>query len=163
MKSRIRESSNYLKKEKLTDMSKDEIASFLSQGTLTAKVSTVNKDGTCHTVPVWFVLDSKEEEEIIFTTSDNSVKAKHIRRDNRVTICVDDQKPLYSFVTVYGNATITQYKDNPDEQLKWSTMIAERYMGKENAERYGKRNAGEGELLVRVKPTKIIAEKDIAE
>lgn len=150
-------------------MSKEETASFLSQGTLTAKVSTVNKDGTCHTVPIWFVLDGEEEEEeaegqdIIFTTSSESVKAKHIRRDNRVTLCVDDQKPMYSFVTVYGNATITQYSDNPDEQLKWSTKIAERYMGKENAERYGKRNAGEGELLVRVKPTKIIAEKDIAE
>lgn len=153
----------------MTYMSKEETASFLSQGTLTAKVSTVNKDGTCHTVPIWFVLDGEEEEEeaegqdIIFTTSSESVKAKHIRRDNRVTLCVDDQKPMYSFVTVYGNATITQYSDNPDEQLKWSTKIAERYMGKENAERYGKRNAGEGELLVRVKPTKIIAEKDIAE
>ncbi len=141
-------------------MSKDETASFLSQGTMTAKVSTVNKDGTCHTVPVWFVLDG---EDIIFATSNNSVKAKHIRRDNRITICVDDQKPQYSFVAVYGNATITLYNDNPDELLKWSTMIAERYMGKENAERYGRRNAGEGELLVRVKPTKIIAQKDIAE
>jgi hypothetical protein len=69
---------------------------------------------------------------------------------------------MYSFVTMYGNATITQYNDNRDEQLKWATKIAERYMGKENAERYGKRNAGEGELLVRVKPTKIIAQKDIA-
>jgi PPOX class probable F420-dependent enzyme len=147
----------------MTDMSKNEITRFLSQGTLTAKVSTVNKDGTCHTVPIWFVLDGKEEGDIIFTTSTESVKAKHIRRDNRVTLCVDDQKPMYSFVTVYGNATITKYNDNPDEQLKWSTKIAERYMGKENAESYGKRNAGEEELLVRVKPTKIIAQKDIAE
>lgn len=141
-------------------MSKDEIASFLSQGILTAKVSTVNKDGTCHTVPVWFVLDG--EEDIIFTTSSDSVKGKHIRRDNRLTICVDDQKPLYSFVTMYGNAAITPYNDNPEELLKWSTMIAKRYMGEENAERYGKRNAGEGELLVRVKPTKIIAYRDTA-
>ncbi len=139
-------------------MSKDETASFLSQGTMTAKVSTVNKDGTCHTVPVWFVLDG---EDIIFATSNNSVKAKHIRLDNRITICVDDQKPLYSFVTVYGIATIAQ--DNPDELLKWSTIIAERYMGKENAEKYGKRNAGEGEVLVRVKPNKIIANRDIVE
>ncbi len=78
-------------------------------------------------------------EDIIFTTWHKSVKAKHIMQDNKVSICVDDQKPLYSFVTVYGNATITQHNDNPDEQLKWSTKIAERYMGKENAERYGKR------------------------
>ncbi|MDQ4100759.1 MAG: PPOX class F420-dependent oxidoreductase [Thermoproteota archaeon] len=139
-------------------MSKEETANFLSQGTLTAKVSTISKDGTCHVVPVWFVLDG---EDIIFTTWHESVKAKHIMRDNRVSMCMDDQKPLYSFVTVYGDATITHY--NPEELLKWSTMIAERYMGKENAERYGKRNAVKGELLIRVKPTKIIAQKDIAE
>jgi hypothetical protein len=43
-------------------------------------------------------------------------------------------------------------------------MIAERYMGKENAERYGKRNTVKGELLlVRLKPTKIIAQEDVAE
>jgi PPOX class probable F420-dependent enzyme len=105
-----------------------------------------------------FVLDG---EDIIFTTSHESVKAKHIMRDNRVCICVDDQKPLFSFVTVYGNATITQ--DKPDQLLKWATVIAERYTGKENAERYGKRNSVKGEVLVRVKPTKIIAHKDIAE
>lgn len=99
--------------------------------------------------------------DFIFATSDNSVKAKLIRKDNSVTLCVDDQKPLYSFVTVYGNATIAEEDNNPDELLKWSTKIAERYMGKENAERYGIGNATKGEVLVRVKPNKIIAHRDI--
>jgi hypothetical protein len=36
-------------------------------------------------------------------------------------------------------------------------------MGAELAEAFGKRNAVAGELLVRVKPTKIIAWKDIAD
>jgi hypothetical protein len=67
--------------------------------------------------------------------------------------------PLFSFVTVYGNATITQ--DNPDELLKWATTIAERYMGKENAERYGKRNSVKGELAVRVKPTTRLSPRKI--
>jgi hypothetical protein len=35
-------------------------------------------------------------------------------------------------------------------------------MGKRNAKIYGKRNSGEGTLLIRIKPTRIIAEKDIA-
>ena len=43
------------------------------------------------------------------------------------------------------------------------TKIAKRYMGKDNAETYGKRNSTEGAVLVRIKPTKIIAEKDTAE
>ncbi len=90
--------------------SKDETTSFLSQGTRTARVSTISKDGTCHVVSIWSILDG---EDIIFTTGYESVKAKHIMRDNRVSICVNDQKSLYSFVTVYGNATTTQ--DNPDE------------------------------------------------
>jgi hypothetical protein len=44
----------------------------------------------------------------------------------------------------------------------WNTRIAERYMGKSNAKAYGKRNSTEGVILVRVKPIKIIAEKDVA-
>ena len=34
-------------------------------------------------------------------------------------------------------------------------------MGQDNAESYGKRNAVEGEILVRIRPTKIIAQKDM--
>jgi hypothetical protein len=35
-------------------------------------------------------------------------------------------------------------------------------MGSDKAEEYGRVNSGEGAMLVRIKPTKIIAEKDIA-
>jgi hypothetical protein len=35
-------------------------------------------------------------------------------------------------------------------------------MGQENAEAYGKRDAVEGEVLVRVKPERIVAQKDMA-
>ena len=34
-------------------------------------------------------------------------------------------------------------------------------MGKRNAKAYGERNTTEGVIVVRVKPTKIIAEKDM--
>ncbi len=34
-------------------------------------------------------------------------------------------------------------------------------MGQDNAEAYGKRNAVEGEILVRIRPTKIIAQKEM--
>ena len=35
-------------------------------------------------------------------------------------------------------------------------------MGEDNAEAYGTRNSVEGEVLVRIKPIRIIAEKNIA-
>jgi hypothetical protein len=83
-----------------------------------------------------------------------------IFRDDRVSICVDDQIPPFSFVTIFGTAKIYPYKQK--EVLKWATKIAERYMGKKNAEAYGRRNSKEGLDLVRIKPKRIIAEKDIA-
>ncbi|MPZ07489.1 MAG: TIGR03618 family F420-dependent PPOX class oxidoreductase [Nitrososphaeraceae archaeon] len=147
-------------------MSKNETKKFLMQGTFTAKLTTVNKDGGPHVVPVWFVLDERKNrtarkiEDIVFTTYGDSLKATNIQRDNRVSICVDDQTPQFSFVTIHGTAKIVRQKYN--ELLKWNTRIAERYMGKSNAKAYGKRNTTEGVILVRVKPTKIIAEKDIA-
>ena len=148
----------------MTEMSNTEIARFLMQGTFTGKLATVKKDGSSHVVPIWFVLDGGNSRgkigNIVFTTGETSVKANNIQRDNRVNICVDDQIPPFSFVTVFGTAKIYPYKQK--EVLKWATKIAERYMGKDNAEAYGRRNSGEGAVLVRIKPTRIIAEKDIA-
>ena len=147
----------------MAEMSKDEIGRFLMQGTFTGKLATVNKDGSSHVVPIWFVLDNGNTRgkvgNIIFTTGDTSVKANNIQRDNRVSICVDDQIPPFSFVTIFGTAKIHPYKQK--EVLKWATKIAERYMGKSNAEAYGGRNSEEDSILVRIKPTKIIGENKI--
>lgn len=146
-------------------MSKAEIARFLMQGTFTGKLATVKKDGSSHVVPIWFVLDNRNSRDkigdIILTTGDTSVKAQNIQRDNRVSICVDDQIPSFSFVTVFGTAKIHPYKQK--EVFKWARKIAERYMGKDNADAYGRRNSEEGLVLVRIKPTRMIAEKDIAD
>lgn len=135
------------------------------KGTFTGKLATVKKDGSPHVVPIWFVLDSRNKKnarvfDIVFTTGSTSVKAKNIQRDNRVSICVDDQTPPFSFVTVYGIAKIHHYKQNM--LFKLASQIALRYVGKDKAEEYGRRNSTKGEVLVRIKPKKIIAEKDIA-
>lgn len=144
-------------------MSTKEIRKFLLQGTLTGKLATVKKDGSPHVVPIWFILgdiDYGNGVDIIFMTGSTSVKARNIRLNNRVSICIDDRTPPFSFVTVYGVAEIQQF--NRNELLKWATKIAERYMGKDNAESYGTRKSAEGELLVRIKPVNIVAEKNIA-
>ena len=150
----------------MTEMSKEEIARFVMQGTFTGKLATVRKDGNSHVVPIWFVLDNENSKRrnrvgnIIFTTDSTSAKANNIRRDNRVSICIDDQIPPFSFVTILGTAKIYPYRLK--DVLKWATKIAGRYMGKSDAKAYGERNSGEGTVLVRIKPRKILAEKDIA-
>jgi len=72
---------------------------------------------------------------------------------------VDDEAPPYAYVTVEGTATVDL---DAHDVLAWATRIAARYMGADQAEAYGRRNAVPGEALVRVTPTKIIAEKDVA-
>jgi PPOX class probable F420-dependent enzyme len=140
----------------MSKMTSSECREFLSASPHTAKLATVRQDGRPHLVPVWFELDG---DDIVFTTGNNSVKATNIRRDPRVCICVDDEAPPFGFVQIEGRAeTSTDQKD-----LKyWATRIAGRYMGADQAEAYGRRNSGSGELLVRVKPVKITGEKDVA-
>jgi len=142
----------------MSEMTKDEIKKFLLQGTFTGKLGTINKDGTPHVVPIWYTVD--EEDKIIFNTGDKSVKAKNIRRDNRVRLCIDDQTPLFSFVTIDGVAELIS--SEPSELYKWAKIIAARYMGNDKSEAYGRRNSAEGELLIKIKPVRVIGQKNIA-
>jgi PPOX class probable F420-dependent enzyme len=107
----------------MPDMTKDEIRNFLLQGTFTGKLGTINKCGTPHVVPIWYTLD--EEDNIIFNTGKNSVKAKNMQRNNLVRLCVDDQVPLYSFVTIDGIAAIISNADQK-ELFKRAKIIAAR-------------------------------------
>lgn len=92
----------------MSEMTKVEIRNFLLQGTFTGKLGTINKNETPHVVPIQFTIDDKDN--IIFNTGKNSVKAKNIQRDNRVRLCVDDQVPLFSFVTIDGIVEISSNK-----------------------------------------------------
>jgi PPOX class probable F420-dependent enzyme len=136
----------------------DEARAFLSAGARTGKLATVREDGSPHVAPIWFVLDS--EGDIVFTTGEDTVKGKAIRRDPRISMLVEDETPPFSFVRVDGEATTSE---DLDDMLVWATRIAARYMGDDKADAYGKRNAVKGELLVRLRPTKIVGQKNIAD
>ena len=139
-------------------MSEDEIRSFLRYGTRTGKLATTRADGSPHVAPVWFVLD--DDGTVVFNTGRDTVKGKALRRDPRVSICVDDERPPFAYVRIDGTAELSE---DLEDMLPWSTRIAARYMGDELADSYGRRNAVAGEMLVRVKPTKIVALKNIAD
>ncbi|HVU66773.1 MAG TPA: PPOX class F420-dependent oxidoreductase [Ktedonobacteraceae bacterium] len=140
----------------MAKMSTEECLSFLDEQARTGKLATVRADGSPHVVPIWYVLDGST---IIFTTGENVVKARNMRRDARVSLCVDDERPPFSFVRVDGTVS---FSEDLAEMLTWATRIAGRYMGADQAAAYGKRNAVRGELLVRLTPTHIHGEKDIA-
>jgi PPOX class probable F420-dependent enzyme len=139
------------------EMTGDELDRFLSAGTRTGKLATVRADGSPHVAPIWFILDGGD---LVFMTGAQSVKGKAMLRDPRVALSVDDERPPFSFATIEGSVTITR---DPDEMLPLSIAIARRYMGDQLAEQYGRRNAVEGELLLRLHRVRVTAVADIAE
>ena len=140
----------------MKEMTKAEYREFLLRGTKTGKLATVRKDGRPHVVPVWFYLDG---DTLLFTTGGESLKYKNMKRDPRVSITIDDQTPPYSYVMIEGTVS---FSEDPGEILHWATRIGGRYMGEDRAEAYGKRNSAPGEVIVRIKPTRISAYKDVA-
>ena len=123
----------------------------------TGKLAVVRADGSPHVAPVWTDLDG---DTVVFMTSARTIKGKAILRDPRVCICWDDERPPFSFVLVAGTATTSA---DPDDLLAWATRIAGRYMGEDQAESYGRRNAVPPEMVVRVTPTKVTAKVDVAD
>lgn len=123
----------------------------------TAKLAVVRADGSPHVAPVWVDLDG---DDVVFTTSADTIKGKAILRDGRVSLCWDDERPPFAFVILAGTATTST---DPDELLHWATRIGGRYMGAERAEEFGRRNAVPPEMVVRVTPTKIVAKVDVAD
>jgi PPOX class probable F420-dependent enzyme len=136
----------------------DEVRAFLTEGTRTGKLAVTRADGSPMVVPIWFCVD--DDGSLLFTTWAETIKGKALRRDPRVSICVDDERAPYAYVRVDGVAEISE---DPGELRAWATRIGGRYMGEAHAERFGARNGVPGELLVRVRPTRTVAQADIAD
>jgi PPOX class probable F420-dependent enzyme len=136
----------------------EEIRAFLTAGTRTGKLAVTRLDGSPMVVPIWFAVD--DDGSLLFTTWRDTIKGKAIRRDGRVSLCVDEEQPPFAYVRVDGSATL---EEDPELLRTWATRIAGRYMGEERAAEYGARNGVEGELLVRIRPTTIVAQTDISD
>ncbi|MET9603457.1 PPOX class F420-dependent oxidoreductase [Streptomyces sp. NPDC006512] len=141
-------------------MTQEEWRAFVSHGTRTGKLATVREDGSPHIAPIWFVLDG---DSFVFNTGKDTVKGRNLARDGRVSLCVDDDRPPFSYVVLQGRATLSEYADDAQEMLRWATRIGGRYMGEERGEAFGRRNAVPGELLVRVPIEKVIATAGVAD
>jgi PPOX class probable F420-dependent enzyme len=131
------------------------VRDFLSQGTRTGKLSWLSASGRPLVAPVWFIVDG---DGLVFNTGQDTAKGRALARDPRVSLCVDLEEPPYAFVQVQGEAELSE---EPAELLRTATAIAARYMGADHAEEFGKRNAVPGELVVRVRPVKVLANFDI--
>jgi PPOX class probable F420-dependent enzyme len=136
------------------------VRNFLAAGTRTGKLGFVAGDGRPLVAPVWFVLDGPDDAlELVFNTGKTTAKGRAIARDLRLVLCVDVEEPPFGFVQVQGEATVSE---DLDELVRTATAIGARYMGADRAVEFGKRNGVPGELVVRLRPTKVVAEFGVA-
>ena len=138
-------------------MSEREWRAFLQEGTRTGKLATTRRNGRPHVVPIWFDV---EDDDLVFNTGAQTIKGRSLARTGWASLCVDDDRPPFSFVTVSGPVTISS---DLDDVLPYATRIAARYMGEDVAEQFGRRNTVDGELLVRLRAEHVLAVRGIAD
>jgi PPOX class probable F420-dependent enzyme len=138
-------------------MTGDEWMAFLIAEARPAVLATVRSDGRPHAAPIWIDVD---QGAVWFNTGAETVKGRNLARAGVATICVQDDRPPFSFVIVEGTVELI---DDLALVRAWAARLGARYMGTDRAEEYGARNGVAGELLVKLSPTKVISAVDIAD
>ena len=139
----------------MASLSDPEVRDFLTRGTRTGKLGYLAASGRPLVTPVWFVVDG---DRLVFNTGKETAKGRALARDPRTSLCVDLEEPPYAFVQVQGDAELSE---DPAELVRTATAIAARYVGAERAEEFGRRNGVPGELVVRLRPVKVVATFDM--
>lgn len=137
----------------MTDAERD---AFLDSPVRPAVLATVRADGRPHAAPIWYVRDG---DTLVFNTGSATVKGRNLARDPRCTLCVQDDQPPFSFVTLECEASLV---DDLAEVGRWAAVIGGRYMGADQAAAYGERNGVPGELVVRARIVRSVSARDVA-
>jgi len=90
-----------------------------------AVLATINPDGMPHQTVVWYDV---RQEEIVFNTARGRVKDRNMRRDERVSLCIEDG---YRYLTLQGRVRIV---DDPEQTQRDIRALAIRYAGPEQGE-----------------------------
>ena len=131
------------------------VRAFLTEGTRTGKLSFTSASGQPLVAPVWFIVDGGD---LVFNTGKGTAKGRALARDPRTAICVNLEQPPYAFIQVQG---VAELSEDPAELVRTATAIAARYMGPERAGEFGQRNGVPGELVVRIRPHKVVGVFDM--
>jgi PPOX class probable F420-dependent enzyme len=138
--------------------STSEVKRFL-RGRHVAVLGTIGPSGEPVLTPIWYL---HRDDKILMRTGRDSAKAKNIRKDGRVTVCVQDERAPYASITVYGLATVEA------EEPGLGASIARRYLGAIAGAAYLKAAAevierDGGEVTLVVSPGRVVSQDFSAE
>ena len=90
-----------------------------------AVLGTINPDSTPQLSAMWYELDG---DEIVMNTKVGRVKERNLRRDLRISICIEDG---YNYLTLSGTARLIDDQETTQADIK---RLATRYHNAEKAE-----------------------------
>ena len=123
-------------------MSREEREQFLA-GVHVGVLSVASADGSGPlAVPVWYAYRPGGTVDVI--TGGGTRKAAAIRAAGRFSLCAQDERPPYKYVTVEGPVTIAEASH--DERLD----LARRYLGLEGGDAYVSANPTGGQIVFRM-------------
>jgi PPOX class probable F420-dependent enzyme len=126
------------------DLTPEDLAGLLEQPRL-AVLATHYPDGTTLLSPVWH---EWRDGGFTILVGSNDVKARHIRRDPRVSVVVADDVPPYVGIEVRGRAEL-----RPAEDLVVLRRIAIRYLGEALGNAYTDASDASTQAVMRISPT----------
>ena len=104
-------------------MTEEELLAFLADGQKTLQVSSNDRDGYPHIVPMWFLV---EDGKVVFRSFSKSQKIVNLRRDPKIAVLVEDGKDYENLrgAMIKGEAKLV---DDADYCLDIYVGLANRY------------------------------------
>lgn len=130
-----------------------EIAAFL-QAPHHAVVGTNTRDGPPQLSPVWYLY---EDGTFYISITTNTAKYRNLRRDPRLSLCIDGGYPDYRTVIIYGTAELCTGPAPRLEAIR-GRIIRRYYDDEAAARRYAESTRDQSHVLLVVTPARILSQ-----
>ncbi|HRJ42757.1 MAG: PPOX class F420-dependent oxidoreductase [Caldilineaceae bacterium] len=137
----------------MSKINQGEIDSFL-QEPRHAIVGTLGRDGAPQLSPVWYIY---EEGRFYIGITSDTAKYRNLRRDPRISLCIDGGRADVRTVMVAGTAELYEKSHPLQVAMRWR-LISHYIADTEEALRYAKSSQEWDAVLVVVTPQKIITQ-----
>lgn len=127
-------------------MTPEELHEFLTQTRIFVKIGTIGPDGWPAVSPVWYEYDG---ESFWLITKELTGFYQNMRRDPRVTLCIDNPEPPYKRVLVRGRAEFVE-----GDWVEMGRRMVIRYLGPPGLD-YFEATLELPRALVRIRPESV--------
>jgi nitroimidazol reductase NimA-like FMN-containing flavoprotein (pyridoxamine 5'-phosphate oxidase superfamily) len=135
---------------KVGKMTEEEIKEFLS-GNVFCRLGCLDEEGWPYVVPCWF---EYADGGFYIVARKRSAWARHVQRDGRVFLCIDDSTVYNRRVLVKGETTILEEPNHRGLWVEIASRMSVRYLG-EHGPDYLQPTLAEPRWLLFVRPLKI--------